>query len=53
MITLKISCSEELFEQCNADLMAANPEVISINHEQNNHTLMTRLDYNEKGDLRR
>ena len=50
MKVLKITCSKN--EDCHANLISANPNMVSIVHFPNNHILIDKQDYDNKGHVK-
>ena len=52
MIVSKVSCIGKPNE-CHAELIKTNPNLVSVIHNPNDHILIMKNDYNEKGEVKK
>ncbi len=51
MKRIKITCSSPAYK-CHKILEQNNPELLSVLHEQNNHLLIMKQDYDKDGHVK-
>jgi hypothetical protein len=53
MNVVKTSCTDETAAQCYDSLKLTNPNMVSLVHFPNNHIVIDKLDYDDKGHVKK